>query len=62
MIVGKRSVSLRGSGGRMLFAECVPFCALQACYDEGVPVETVMSEIDIFVSPTGIITFDHMKN
>ena len=22
---------LRGSGGRMLFAECGPFCALQAC-------------------------------
>ena len=44
----------------MLFAECDPFCALQACY-EGVQVETVMSEIDIFVSSTGIITLDHIK-
>ena len=43
----------------MLFAECDPSCA-QACY-EGVQVETVMSEIDIFVTPTAIITFDHMK-
>ena len=30
LIVGKR-VSLRGSGGRILFAVCEPFCALQAC-------------------------------
>ena len=33
----------------------VVFCLPQACY-EAVQVETVMSEIDIFVSPTGIIT------
>ena len=52
--------ALNGSGGRMLFAECNPLCALQACY-EAVQVESVMSEIDIFVSPTGIITLDHMK-
>ena len=50
----------RGSGGRILFAECDPFRALQACF-EGVRVETVMSEIDIFVSSTGVITLDHMK-
>ena len=52
--------ALRGSGGRILFAECDPFRALQACI-EGVRVETVMSEIDIFVSSTGVITLDHMK-
>ena len=44
----------------MLFAVCGPFCALQACY-EAVLLETVMSEIDIFASPTGIITLDHKK-
>ena len=38
----------------------VVFCLPQACY-EAVQVETVMSEIDIFVSPTGIITLDHMR-
>ena len=32
-----------------MFAECVPFRALQACF-EGVRVETVMFEIDILVS------------
>ena len=42
----------------MLFAECGPFCALQACC-EGLQVEIVMPEIDIFVSSTGIITLDH---
>ena len=46
----------------MLFAECDPLCALQARY-EGVQVETVMSEFDIFVSrrPNGVITLDHKK-
>ena len=44
----------------MLFAECGPFCALQACC-EGVQVEIVMSEIDIFVSSMSAITLDHMK-
>ena len=44
--------ALRGSGGRILFAECDPFRALHACF-EGVQVETVMSEIDIFVSLNG---------
>ena len=41
----------------MLFAECGPFCAQACC--EGLQVETVMPEIDIFVSSTGIITLDH---
>ena len=44
--------ALSGSGGLFLFAEYDPFCALQACF-EGVQVETVMSVVDIFVSPTG---------
>ena len=47
-------------GGRVLFAEWDNFRAPQACF-EGVQVETVMSEIDIFVPPTGIITLNHMK-
>ena len=43
MIVGKHpsvcghgddcASALRGSGSRMLFAECDPFCALQACFE-----------------------------
>ena len=45
----------------MLFAECGPFSALQACY-EGVQVEFVMSKIDIFVSSISFITLDHKKN
>ena len=34
---------LRGSGGRMLFAECGPFCALKACCEgvQIVAIETV---------------------
>ena len=51
---------LRGSGGRLLFAECGPICALQA-WCEGVQVEIVMSEIDLFVSSTSIVTLDHKK-
>ena len=39
---------------------CGPLCAPQACY-EGVQVEIVVSQIDIFVSPTSIITLDHKK-
>ena len=35
--------------------------ALQAC-SEGLQVEIVMSEFDIFVSSMGIITLDHMKS
>ena len=36
-----------------------PF-APRACY-ESVQVETVTSELDIFFSPTGVITLDHKK-
>ena len=43
-----------------------PFCALQACFEgvQVVPIETVMSEFDIFVSSTGnfnFFTWDQMK-
>ena len=51
---------LRGSGRRILFAECGPFCALQACC-EGVQVEFVMPEFDVFVSLTSTNTLDHNK-
>ena len=44
----------------MLFAECGPSWALQACC-EGVQVEIVMPEFDIFVSSTSTITLDHNK-
>ena len=47
----------------MLFAECGPcgpFCAPQA-FSESLQVEIVVSQIDIFVSPTSIITLDHKK-
>ena len=44
----------------MLFPECEPICAMQACC-ERVQVETVMSEIDNCVSSTSIITLDHKK-
>ena len=44
----------------MLLAECGPFCALQECC-EGVQVEFVMPEFDIFVSSTSTITLDHNK-
>ena len=50
----------RGSGGRMLFAECGPFCAQQA-FSESFQVEIVVSQIDIFVSSTSIITLVHKK-
>ena len=39
---------------------CGPFCAPQAC-SESVQVEIVVPLIEIFVSPTSIITLDHKK-
>ena len=50
---------LRGSDRRILFAECGPFCALQG--SEGVQIEIVMPEFDVFVSSTSTITLDHNK-
>merc|ERR1719161_2463916 len=65
--VGKGSAaSLRGQGARVMIAEIDPICALQACMEgyQVVTMESVVSEIDIFVTTTGnfnIITLDHMK-
>ena len=53
-----RAAALRGSGACMFFAACVPSCALQAC----LPIESVMSEVDIFVSSKrNFNILDHME-
>merc|ERR1712107_200858 len=65
--VGKGSAfAMRGSGARVLIAECDPICALQACMEgfQVVAIESVLNEVDIFVTTTGnfkIITLEHMK-
>merc|ERR1712084_26766 len=65
--VGKGSAfAMRGSGARVLISECDPICALQACMEgfQVVKMESVLSEVDIFVTTTGnfkIITLEHMK-
>merc|ERR1711934_887302 len=79
MIGGKRSLicgygdvgkgcafAMRGAGARVLITECDPICALQACMEgfQVVTLESVVNEIDIFVTTTGnfkIITLEHMK-
>merc|ERR1712223_702025 len=79
MIGGKRSLicgygdvgkgcafAMRGAGSRVMITEIDPICALQACMEgfQVVKMETVVDEIDIFVSTTGnkdIIRLDHMK-
>jgi len=79
MIGGKRSLicgygdvgkgcafAMRGAGSRVMITEIDPICALQACMEgfQVVKMETVVGEIDIFVSTTGnkdIIRLDHMK-
>jgi len=79
MIGGKRSLicgygdvgkgcafAMRGAGSRVMITEIDPICALQACMEgfQVVKMETVVGEIDIFVSTTGnkdIITLDSMK-
>merc|ERR1739848_723784 len=66
--VGKGSAaSLRGAGARVMITEIDPICALQACMEgfQVAALESVVSEIDIFVSTTGnfnIIRLEHMKN
>ena len=60
VIVGQRALVCLSVVLVVLFAECGPFCALQACC-KGFQVETVRSEIDFFASSTGNITLDHMK-
>merc|ERR1711977_192364 len=65
--VGKGSAfAMRGAGARVVIAECDPICALQACMEgfQVVKIESVLSEVDIFVTTTGnfqIITLEHMK-
>jgi adenosylhomocysteinase len=65
--VGKGSAfALRGAGARVLITEIDPICALQACMEgfQVVTMESVIHEIDIFVTTTGnfnIITLEHMK-
>merc|ERR1712045_651873 len=79
MIGGKRSLicgygdvgkgcafAMRGAGSRVMITEIDPICALQACMEgfQVVRMETVVGEIDIFVSTTrnkDIITLDSMK-
>merc|ERR1712217_722438 len=65
--VGKGcAFAMRGAGARVLISECDPICALQACMEgfQVVTMESVISEMDIFVTTTGnfkIITLEHMK-
>jgi len=65
--VGKGSAfAMRGSGARVLIAEIDPICALQACMEgfEVVTLESVVGEMDIFVTTTGnydIIRLEHMQ-
>merc|ERR1711959_625390 len=65
--VGKGcAFAMRGAGARVIITECDPICALQACMEgfQVVTLESVVNEIDIFVTTTGnfkIITLEHMK-
>merc|ERR1712124_204735 len=65
--VGKGSAfAMLGCGGRVMITEIDPICALQACMEgfQVVTIESVLHEIDIFVTTTGnfnIITLVHMK-
>merc|ERR1712124_63220 len=65
--VGKGcAFAMRGAGARVIVTECDPICALQACMEgfQVAAMESVVGEIDIFVSSTGnykIITLEHMK-
>jgi len=58
--------AMRGCGARVMITEVDPICALQACMEgfQVVKMESVVGEIDIFVSTTGnykIIRLEHMK-
>merc|ERR1739838_8950 len=65
--VGKGSCqAMKGAGARVIVSECDPICALQACMEgfQVVTLESVVNEIDIFVTTTGnfnIITLADMK-
>merc|ERR1712228_615043 len=66
--VGKGcAFAMRGCGARVMITEVDPICALQACMEgfQVATLESVVGEIDIFVSCTGnynIIRLEHMKN
>merc|ERR1712087_179180 len=66
--VGKGcAFAMRGCGARVIVTEVDPICALQACMEgfQVATLESVVGEIDIFVSCTGnynIIRLEHMKN
>merc|ERR1712199_123978 len=66
--VGKGcAFAMRGCGARVIVTEIDPICALQACMEgfQVAALESVVGEIDIFVSTTGnfnIIRLEHMKN
>merc|ERR1719261_1182857 len=54
--VGKGSAfAMRGAGARVLITEIDPICALQACMEgfQVVTLESVVDQVDIFVSSTG---------
>merc|ERR1719327_2255852 len=65
--VGKGcAFAMRGCGARVMITEIDPICALQACMEgfQVAALESVVGEIDIFVSSTGnynIIRLEHMK-
>merc|ERR1712137_1261982 len=64
--MGGSAFAMRGCGGRVIIAEIDPICALQACMEgfQVAPMESVVGEIDIFVTTTGnfnIVTVDMMK-
>ncbi len=65
--VGKGSAqSLRNAGAIVWVTEVDPICALQAAMEgfKVVTIETVASEVDIFVTATGntsVITYEHMQ-
>ncbi len=65
--VGKGcSQAFKSCNAIVYVAEVDPICALQACMEgfRVVRIETVVSDIDIFVTATGnkdVITIDHMK-
>merc|ERR1711970_882264 len=58
--------AMRGCGARVMVTEIDPICALQACMEgfQVATMESVVGEIDIFVSTTGnhrIIRLEHMQ-
>ena len=66
--VGKGSAqSLRNAGAIVWVTEVDPICALQAAMEgfKVVTIESVASEVDIFVTATGnasVINYEHMEN